>query len=488
MKSFLPNLKNLLESHKVLVFFLLFTFILRIPSLFEPYWYGDEGVYLTLGLAVRRGLVLYRDIHDNKPPLLYWLAAVAENLFWFKFLLLSASLAAVALFYKLSHLVFSQSKKAVLLACSLFVLLTTLPLLEGNIANAENFLILFTTLGFLLLILKDKITSGMAVLIGFCFSIAILFKVPAGADFGAVFFFLLFFQDKNPKKIIFPLFIGLIIPIFFVTLYYFLRGAFTQFITAAFLQNIGYLSSWETGTHASNGLPVGLISRGLLVLGTSGVLFCLRKKLPNFFILCVLWFSFSMFGATLSARPYAHYLLETAPSLSLILAFLAIKTKIWEKTIILGVVATLIIGIAYFRFWFYSPITYYQNFIDFAFGFQTKTQYFNRFNPSVNRNYKVSDYLSSRTKNSDRIFVWGDEPFIYALSRRLPAGRYTVAYHVIDFRGQAETATALASQKPIFIVKIIGEKKQFPEMDKIIEKDYKLIATIDDADIYLLLN
>lgn len=488
MKSFLPKIKNLLEHNKVLVFFLLLTIILRIPSFFEPYWYGDEGVYLTLGLAVRRGLVLYRDIHDNKPPLLYWLAALAENLFWFKFLLLTASLASIALFYKLSHIIFSQSKKAVLVACSLFTLLTTLPLLEGNIANAENFLILFTILGFLLLIFKEKITSGMAVIIGFCFSMAILFKVPAGADFGAVFFFLLLFQNKNPKKIIFPLLAGLIIPIFLVTLYYFLRGAFNQFITAAFLQNIGYLSSWQTGTHASKGLPVGLISRGLLVLGTSGILFMLRKKLPDYFSFSVLWFAFSMFGTTLSARPYSHYLLEIVPSLSLILGFLVIKTKIWEKIIIAGSVLALIISIAYFRFWFYSPFSYYQNFIKFALDQQTKNQYFGKFNPSVNRNYKVSAYLTDRTKNSDRIFVWGDEPFIYALSRRLPAGRYTVAYHVIDFRGQTETALALINQKPKYIIKIMGEKKQFAEMEKILSEKYKLITTIDDANIYLLLN
>ena len=317
---------------------------------------------------------------------------------------------------------------------------------------------------------------------------AILFKVPAGADFGAVFFFLLLFQNKNPKKIIFPLLAGLIIPIFLVTLYYFLRGAFNQFITAAFLQNIGYLSSWQTGTHASKGLPVGLISRGLLVLGTSGILFMLRKKLPDYFSFSVLWFAFSMFGTTLSARPYSHYLLEIVPSLSLILGFLVIKTKIWEKIIIAGSVLALIISIAYFRFWFYSPFSYYQNFIKFALDQQTKNQYFGKFNPSVNRNYKVSAYLTDRTKNSDRIFVWGDEPFIYALSRRLPAGRYTVAYHVIDFRGQTETALALINQKPKYIIKIMGEKKQFAEMEKILSEKYKLITTIDDANIYLLLN
>jgi MFS superfamily sulfate permease-like transporter len=77
-KLHMPNLPNWLLGILALIF------ILRIPSFFEPYYYGDEMVYLTLGQGVRQGLTLYKDIHDNKPPLLYLTAAVAGNLFWFK--------------------------------------------------------------------------------------------------------------------------------------------------------------------------------------------------------------------------------------------------------------------------------------------------------------------------------------------------------------------------------------------------------------------
>jgi len=41
--------------------------------------YADEDIYLTLGQGLKKGLVFYRDIHDNKPPLLYVMAAVAGN-------------------------------------------------------------------------------------------------------------------------------------------------------------------------------------------------------------------------------------------------------------------------------------------------------------------------------------------------------------------------------------------------------------------------
>ncbi len=79
---------------------LLFVIIFRIPNFFEPYSYGDETIYLTLGQGVRQGLTLYKNLHDNKPPLLYLTAALAGNLFWFKAILLGWSLFGTILFFR----------------------------------------------------------------------------------------------------------------------------------------------------------------------------------------------------------------------------------------------------------------------------------------------------------------------------------------------------------------------------------------------------
>src|SRR5258708_5448330 len=68
-----------LESRKE--FWFLFTtsvvfFFLRLPSFFEPYWYGDEGIYEVIGFALNKGRGLYTGIWDNKPPFLYLLYAL----------------------------------------------------------------------------------------------------------------------------------------------------------------------------------------------------------------------------------------------------------------------------------------------------------------------------------------------------------------------------------------------------------------------------
>src|SRR3990167_11226717 len=104
MKTFL----NKLHTPTWLFVLLSVVFILRIPSFFEPYSYGDEMIYLTLGEAIRRGIPLYSGIHDNKPPLLYVMAAIAGNLFWFKAILTIWHIVTIFLFWKLSQALFNK--------------------------------------------------------------------------------------------------------------------------------------------------------------------------------------------------------------------------------------------------------------------------------------------------------------------------------------------------------------------------------------------
>lgn len=168
------NLKQIFQKNKFIVTLLFIVFILRIPSLFEPYWYGDEGIYLTLGLAIKKGFLLYRDIFDNKPPLIYLLAAVANGtMFWFRFLLMISVLATILFFHKLGRAL-QINDKSIKVSTVVFSLLTTIPFIEGNIANAEIFILLPTILAIYLLspylFSKERVISPLKIfLIGIIF-------------------------------------------------------------------------------------------------------------------------------------------------------------------------------------------------------------------------------------------------------------------------------------------------------------------------------
>lgn len=101
----------------------------------------------------------------------------------------------------------------------------------------------------------------------------------------------------------------------------------------------------------------------------------------------------------------------------------------------------------------------------------------------VKRNYEIADYLKQRTLPSDRIFVWGTEPSIYALSDRLPVGRYTVSYHIVDFNAYEETVVALRTRPPKYII-IIDDTEHFSELNSFIKQDYIHELDFDGAAIF----
>src|SRR6266480_619795 len=140
----------------VLVSFLFF--LLRLPSLFEPYWYGDEGIYQVIGMALRQGRHLYSGIWDNKPPLLYYIYAIFNgNQSSVRFFSLLSGLGAIIIFFFLAKKLF-QKQKTVYITTSIFAFLFATPFLEGNIANAENFMLL-PILGAALLIIRQTKTQ-----------------------------------------------------------------------------------------------------------------------------------------------------------------------------------------------------------------------------------------------------------------------------------------------------------------------------------------
>src|SRR5258706_8978047 len=127
-------------------------FLLRLPSLFEPLWYGDEGVYEVIGSALNKGRHLYTGIWDNKPPLLYYIYAIFNgNQASVRLFSLLFGLASVFVFFYLSKKLF-QNQKIEFITTGIFAFLFATPFLEGNIANAENFMILPTLVAALLII------------------------------------------------------------------------------------------------------------------------------------------------------------------------------------------------------------------------------------------------------------------------------------------------------------------------------------------------
>lgn len=482
---------NIIKKYRFFLFLSAIFILLRLPSLFEPYWYGDEGIYLVLGQAIRKGWVLYSQIHDNKPPTLYFLAAISQTVFGFRLLLALWMIPTIYVFHRLADTFLNI--RLTRIATILFLIITSIPLLEGSIANAEVFMLLPTLWAALILLRHQNnlslIFSGL--LLGFAFTI----KIPVFIEFAFLAMWLVFVSaDFNIKKIniisslqkvlIFSL--SFIFPIVLYLIYFSLKGAFDEFMFAALFQNFGYLSSWSTSTQSSSLGSGGLFTR-VLILGLFWIILLFlvfRKKISHQFSFIAFWFSATIFGSLMSARPYPHYLLQTIPPFVLLLFFLFKKpTSLLSRNITLILFVLFGYFFIHYKFYVYPVFSYYSNFYSHVTNLNSDT-YRNYFGSDVSTSYQVSQYVQQHTNPNDKIFVWGDNPSIYALADRLPVGKYTVAYHVADFNQYDSIYNQLKINYPPYIISYFQSNHPYPDLDIFLSRYYRPVQTYGQIIIY----
>jgi hypothetical protein len=487
------------RSEKLFLFVVsLLFFFLRFPSLFEPYWYGDEGIYFVIGEALREGRVLYSEIWDNKPPLLYILYQFfGQSIFQIKTLSFFFGLGAVFAFYFLSKKLLASALLS-FIGTVLFAFFLGTPTIEGNIANAENFMILPLLGGFLLFLdsfplgksAPNRIAPNRLILIGTLFGISFLFKIVGIFDFAALIFFLFLLTARKKtthlvqsskafifqqKEVLFFLLLGFFAPVGIYSIVSLIQGNFLTFVESAFLNNVSYVELENTFV-----IPHGfLVLKTFYLLVSVIFLFSIRARLPKEFLFVVTWLVFSLYSVFFSQRPYGHYVLLLLPSF--ILFFLsAFSFPTFRKKIFLSTSIVLLLIVTTFHF-FLAPklLTYYTNFFSFISGGMSTSSYLSTFDYRTQRDYTISHFLKTIGALRNDIFIWGDSAQIYFMSDTLPVGRYTVSYHVGDKKKKDELSRMLLQRPPKYIV-LLPDTLLFPFS----LTHYTYHATVEGADIY----
>lgn len=438
-------------------------FLLRLPSLFEPLWYGDEGIYQVIGASLNNGKLLYAEIFDNKPPLLYWLySALQSDQFTIRLSSLIFGVFSVAAFFLLSRRLFKSEKNNNIPSITTFVfaLLFGLPTLEGNIANAENFMLLPILVAALLILnykSQSLISHLWSLISGLLLGMAFLFKIVAIFDFAAFFIFYFIINYNSLKKhIIFPpIVIGFLLPTVAVSLFFILNNTFIDFIKAAFVTNISYVSYGNK----IGSIPLLLFIKPVLLGVFTFYLFTKRKELSSTTLFILLWLAFSLFNATFSQRPYTHYLLVLIPSFSLMLGLILFDKKNHKILVIFFIIALLAIAKVFGIPKFNKSINYYQNFISYISGEKTMVRYQEFFDKNTPFDYEIARFIKPKIKKGDTIFVWGNNAQVYQLVGVVAPTKYIVAYHTLNYKdGITNTKTAIEKTKPKFIVVMSNEK------------------------------
>jgi hypothetical protein len=324
------------------------------------------------------------------------------------------------------------------------------------------------------------------------FGLAILTKVPAGVDFLVILIYLSLFnfvnhgsqQLKKNLTIGLVLLLGCITPIGLSLIYFFLKGTGSEYLQYGLLYNLWYISAW--GSPFSHPAAIFLASiKGRLILLVGYILGCWigRKKLTKGLIFSLLWFGLALFGALLSLRPYPHYLLQLMPPTALLLGYM-IQSKNKQK-ILIGLVLALALGVIQaLNFYPYPTGAYYKLFVDYMSGKITDDQYKGAFDSNVPGSYEIAQYIRERTDPGERIFIWGDEPVVYALAQRSPVTKFTSAFHVESVNGFEETLAQISKIKPRYIFDSYKKYESFPELYQLLEMDYIRLKPVNRMEVY----
>jgi len=520
LKNLLLKIDKFLDRHTGLLLCLLILIILRVPNFFDPYWYGDEAIYLTIGQSIRAGKQLYAEIVDHKTPIIYYLATV-PNQFWFRILLTGWMITTTTFFYDLSRRIFSHKNISVI-GTFIFVLLTTLPWLEGHIPNGELFVMGFVITGLWILSKASYITQildeqtkqialnkrQLVALIssGIFFGLAFLTKVPAILDFAGLLLLSWFFITSkilNQKKQLFSkksflmllklipqwllFFIGLLIPVILSIIYFVSIGAGSDYLEFGLLYNLHYTQTWthDFGSAFVNSLFTLPIKTFLLAVFI--FILTILKKVSLKAKFFTGWYLLTLYSVLLSNRPYPHYFLQAVPPLVLMITYLvnlvinhSKNDLIIQSRRVYDLISSVILFfscsiltvaiLVTLNFGVYSNKEYYETFFRYVKGDLSQEEYFQSFNYLMSDNYRVASFLKSQ--NEKKLFIWGNNALLYALSETVPASRYTVAFHILDMNAYDETINQVREEKPRYIVLMNDAPINFPEFYQYLNKNY----------------
>ncbi|HPS40409.1 MAG TPA: hypothetical protein PLQ50_00170 [Candidatus Woesebacteria bacterium] len=523
-KFSLKKIDRFLDRQTPLLLIFVLIILLRLPNFFEPYWYGDEAIYLTLGNALRHGEQLYTTIIDHKTPLIYCFAMVA-NQFTFRLLNLFWALLTTACFFNFATKLFKKKSLATL-ATLILAILSSLPWLEGNIPNGELFVMGFIMAGAVLFsrttvfanFFKSEISfqksqkdTILLVLSGVLMGLGILTKVPAILDVAAflsIFWLILvstFFDVKSDlhkfnKTFVYLLnrggyfVLGLLLPILISIIYFVAKGRGGDYLNYGLLYNLQYSQSWsiDLGSNLLN-FAFGTTGKTIILFVLFALISLNSRQLKKRFQFISLYYIFTLYSVLLSNRPYPHYFIQMVPAFSLLItdAFVSIKEikkrKLLHSAKSLVLTALLILLTIYimlnFNFKPYSTTKYYGQFFKYATSQINREEYENNFDSLVKDNREVSQIIT--TMNVKKIFIWGTNPVLYAQSHTIPTSRFTVSFHIKDFNDYDRTFTQIQKEEPKLIVVMKNESQSFPQLEEYLTQHYLANYQFDSMILYL---
>ena len=98
----------------------------------------------------------------------------------------------------------------------------------------------------------------------------------------------------------------------------------------------------------------------------------------------------------------------------------------------------------------------------------------------------LADFLRLKGAYGKSVYIWGDYPWLYAITDAKNPSRYVTSFHVFGVpSGQSEVAANLQKNPPDYIIKPPSSIGYFPELEKLIATNYTLVANIENSQVFV---
>lgn len=446
----------------------------RLPSLFDPPWVNDEGTYFAIARAMAHGYRLYADVWENKPPGIYLLYSAVYHSFGSSVFALRviATLLTVALVLLIFRLALDAVGAMGAAIASLAAgLLLGVPFLEGTTLNAELPLAVATAAGVYLANNQDRPASA-----GICMSVAVAFKAVACFDAASLGIWIFLHCRSLLPRYMF----GVSLVVALGCLAAWRAGILGPMMHDALLYDLGYVG------HGNGGSVPWLLAPKALALALA----TLALRRASFFHL---WAVYAVVGALFSGRVFGHYALQAIVPLTLSSVVLARRLisrgllVALPTVFVAAAVASAALGWGMAASGHDSILArrlqYYANFGRYALHTESFAQYSAQIDDHVNRNRKVATMTAALP--AGKLLVWGNTPWIYVLSGRLPATPYTSSLRQPEVPGETVALqSAVRRRSPAVLIVIDPPAPPLGAAGRQLKHGYRLDGSASNARIY----
>ncbi len=488
------------------ILFLLGLFLLPI-LLYLPFagapFERDEGVYATIAQGVLDGQVPYRDLFDNKPPLVYiWYALsftlMGESVF------APRILAAVCL--SLTTLVLFNQARMVLplpaarIAAALFAISTGLPWVALH-ANTEAYMLLplVSSLMFFTIGMKDGRLRWFVVA-GLLAGLAIMTKQVAMWNLLALAMVSLIWHRRTAEtqlRAVAPtlaLFGGCLVGLAAVALPFTLMGALDDLIYANLSYNwlyINFLTYAERLANFGHGiLFFSAVAAPFVAGAAAGLIVLWRKRSSATDYVLILWAIASAIGVASGGRFFPHYFLQLMPSLAVLTGVLVYDRFVNGSDRVLSrpawMIATflIVVSVGTTSVIYLAPRQAEE---------QVASSVYHQKEWEGNSE-ALGAYIKERTEPGDVIFNYGREAQVYFYADRQPAIPYFYDWVLeYDEEALAEVIAGLRAARPAYFIDS-AQAPLFedwgaahpPELRAFVSEYYDYVGRIYFADVYRL--